>query len=167
MKAWARALVLLVLLAAVLAISPLRLLRIQGNSMHPTLLNGETYLLDQFYWRSGGLRRGDLVVVRHGQEKWVKRLAGLPGDELQIQRRLDADWIMHVGNLTQNPSVRKTEGRLEVVRLNPGEIFVIGDNLNWSADSTNQEAGAFRLDDVLGVVRTFTFRREFGYRQHP
>jgi hypothetical protein len=43
---------------------------------------------------------------------------------------------------------------------------VIGDNLNWSSDSTNQEAGAFKLEDIVGVVRTFTFRRDFPFRTH-
>jgi len=154
----------LILLAA-LALTPFRPLKVEGNSMHPTLLNGETYVLDQVYWKPSGLRRGDIVVVKHGQQKWVKRLVGMPGDRLQIQRRRDG-WVVHVGNLTLNPAARRSEGFLEEITVPDSEIFVIGDNLNWSADSTSERSGSFRLEHVLGVVRTFGMRRDFPFRQH-
>jgi signal peptidase I len=152
-------------LAVVLAITPFRPLKISGRSMEPTLQNGDTYLLDQFYWKPSGLRRTDIVVVRHGEEYWVKRLIGMPGDRLQIARRPDG-WITQVRNLTLNPSLKRTDDNPEERVVGEGEIFVIGDNLNQSADSTNQEAGAFKLEDVMGVVRTFTMRRNFPFQQH-
>jgi signal peptidase I len=153
------------LLAAVLAISPFRPLKISGRSMEPTLHNGETYLLDQAYWKPSGLRRMDIVVVRHGQEYWVKRLFGMPGDRLQIARRPDG-WITQVRNLTSDKAIGSTEDELEERLVEAGEIFVIGDNLNRSADSTNQEAGSFKLADVQGVVRTFGLSRDFRFREH-
>src|SRR5690348_15915829 len=96
------------LLLAVLAITPFRPLKVSGRSMEPTLHNGETYLLDQFYWKTSGLRRMDIVVVRHGQEYWVKRLIGMPGDRLQIARRPDG-WITEVRNLTENPTLERSD----------------------------------------------------------
>jgi signal peptidase I len=130
--------------------------------MEPTLPDGSTYLLDQFYWKLGGIRRDDIVVVRHREEKWVKRLIGMPGDVLQLEygRR---GWIVRLDNLTVNPALRRDAPNVVVRSVGPDEIFVIGDNLNHSADSTNQEAGAFLLGDIIGVVRTFTFRREFPF----
>ena len=133
--------------------------------MEPTLHNGETYLLDQLYWKPSHLRRMDIVVVRHGQEYWVKRLIGMPGDRLQIARRPDG-WITQVRNLTENPQLEHSDEDTEERAVGPGEIFVIGDNLNASADSTNQEAGSFKLEDVQGVVRTFTMSRDFAFRKH-
>ena len=155
-----------ILLAGVLAITPFRPLKVTGRSMEPTLQNGDTYLLDQFYWKPSGLRRTDIVVVRHGQEYWVKRLIGMPGDRLQIARRPDG-WITQVRNLTLNPELERKDDAAEDRLVEKGEIFVIGDNLNRSSDSTNQEAGAFKLDDVMGIVRTFTLHREFPFREHP
>jgi len=158
-----RHLTLALALLAVLALSPFRLVVVTGRSMFPTLQTGETYLMDQFYWKRGGLKRDDIVVVKHGEEKWVKRLIGMPGDVLQLVYD-ENDWITHVNNVTVNPQLRLREGRVQERQVGPDEIFVIGDNLNRSADSTNQEAGSFKLVDVLGVVRTFTFRREFPFR---
>jgi signal peptidase I len=161
--------VVVLLLLAVLACTPFRTLKITGHSMEPTLHDGETYLLDHFYWKAGGLRRGDIVVVRHGEETWVKRLVGMPGDKLRIKYRGD-NWILGVDNLTSKkdldlPAVSEAAYTRDL-QVDPGEVFVIGDNLNWSSDSTNQEAGAFTLANILGVARTFTMRREFPFRHH-
>lgn len=157
---------LVLLLLGALAVSPFRVLKVTGHSMEPTLRHGETLLLDTFYWKLGGLRRNDIVVVRHGQEHWVKRLIGMPGDDLQIEQLPDG-WITNLANLTVNSALRRDGGNLVLRKVQPGEIYVIGDNLNWSADSTNQEAGAFKMLHVIGVVRTFSLRRDFPFRGRP
>lgn len=154
-----------VLFVGIVLLSPFRLVTVTGRSMEPTLRTGETYLLDQLYWRSSGIRRNDIVVVRRGDEQWIKRLVGLPGDVLQITTREDG-WITAVANLTANPTLRRGDGGEEVRTVGAGEIFLVGDNLNRSMDSTNQEAGAFQLQDIVGVVRTFRLKREFPYRRH-
>lgn len=149
---------------AVVAISPLRLVTIEGQSMEPTLRPGHTYLLDQLYWRRGGLRRGDIVVIDHGEEKWVKRLVGLPRDRLQL---VFVPWgdISAIHNLTAKPGMQTNRPLSRIVELAPDEIFVIGDNLNRSRDSTSpQEAGSFKVGDIVGVVRRYNFSRNFPFR---
>jgi signal peptidase I len=153
---------LAVLLLITLALTPFRILKISGQSMEPTLRNGETYLLDQFYWKGGGVRRDDIVVVRHEEEKWVKRLVGMPGDRLQITYRPDGS-ISDIANLTVNPGWERQEPDTVLRAVEPDEIFVIGDNLNRSSDSTNQGTGAFKLRDIVGVVRTLTLVRSFPF----
>lgn len=148
-----------------LAVTPFRPLKVTGSSMEPTFRDGETYVLDQVYWRPKGLRRGDIVVVRRDPEKWVKRLVGLPRDVLQL--RYDGRGLLRgVANLTTHPHLRREGPDLMERPVLDDEIFVIGDNLNHSTDSTNQEVGAFKLKDVLGIVRTFSLRREFPFRRH-
>lgn len=149
-------------LLIVLALTPFRPLKVSGESMSPTLRNGQTLLLDQVYWRPSGLRRNDIVVVQHQGENWVKRLVGMPGDQLQILR--DGRWIIEIDNLTTSPDLKKDDEMHELRQVGPGEIYVIGDNLNHSQDSTTQEEGAFRLNDVIGIARTFTFSRKFKFR---
>ncbi|MBM3457487.1 MAG: signal peptidase I [Armatimonadetes bacterium] len=156
-------LVLLLLIA--LALTPFRPLKISGRSMEPTLRNGETYLLDHLYWRLGGVRRGDIVVVRHEEDKWVKRLIGMPNDELQLLYS-GRGWISRIDNLTVSPADRREHPAIRVRKVSADEIFVIGDNLNRSTDSTNQEAGSFRFEDIIGVVRRFNLQREFPFRTH-
>lgn len=154
-----------VLVLAALALLPFRPLKVSGHSMEPTLRDGETYVLDHFYWKQGGLRRGDIVVVDKMGEHWVKRLVGMPGDTLQIVRAAPF-WIERVDNLTMNPNLRQQGFGVELKELAGDEIFVIGDNMNRSTDSTSQEVGAFHLSDVVGIVRAFPLRREFPFRKH-
>ncbi len=164
MQASVRYTLLGVVLAGAIALTPFRPLKVAGRSMEPTLQNGQTLLLDQFYWRAGGLRRSDIVVVDRGDERWVKRLVGMPGDTVQVTATPEG-WITNVSNLTVNPALQTRGVGVEERKLAPDEIFVIGDNLNQSADSTTQEAGAFKLRDVIGVVRTFSMKREFPFRE--
>ncbi len=155
-----RYLILAVLLIGALALSPFRPLKVEGRSMEPTFKDGQTLLLDQLYWRTSGLKRGDIVVLRKGEERWVKRLAGLPGDRMLVQTRLDGA-VTEVDNLTVRPEAARTGQFLRERVLADDEIFVMGDNLNHSADSTQPGAGKFQIDDVLGVARSFTFGRDF------
>ena len=161
---------ILLVLAFVIGISPFRPLRITGKSMSPTLREAQTYVLDTFYWKQftlpvigkigTGLRRDDIVVLDRGSERWVKRLVGLPGDRLEIATRED-EWIIRVSNLTVNPDQRGMFGPGELIHVGKGEVYVVGDNMNYSSDSTNREIGAFKITDVVGVARNLTLAREF------
>ena len=71
--------------------------------MTPTLQDGQWLLLDtQDYKLTGGPERGDIVVLRHNGERWIKRLVGLPGDRIQIEYR-EYGLIKQITNLTTNP----------------------------------------------------------------
>ncbi len=167
MRGYIRYLILLVLVLIVLSLLPFRPLKVDGRSMEPTLKHGRTLILDHFYWKAGGLRRGDIVVVNHGEERWVKRLVGKPGDKLQIQTYPDG-WIIRVDNLTVTPDAEQVAPIVDERIMGPDEIFVVGDNLNRSTDSTSPEAGAFRLGDVVGIARDWNLSRDFpNLRRRP
>ncbi len=161
---------ILLLLVLVLGVSPFRPLKILGKSMSPTLTEDKTYILDTFYWKQfdlpvigtvgAGLKRGDIVVVKKGTEQWVKRLAGLPGDRLEIAEREDG-WIFRVSNLTVNPDLRGQFGPGRIVEVGKGEVFIVGDNVNYSSDSTKSEIGTFKIEDIQGIARTITLGRDF------
>lgn len=161
---------ILLLLVFVLGVSPFRPLKILGKSMAPTLREEKTYILDTFYWKQfdlpvigkvgGGLKRGDIVVVQKGSERWVKRLVGLPGDRLEIAEREDG-WIVRVSNLTVNPDLRGQFGPGRIVEVGKGEVFIVGDNTNFSSDSTKSEIGTFKVDDIQGIARNITLGRDF------
>ena len=151
-------LVLLAVVVGVLLLLPLRPLKVSGMSMAPTLQDGDTLLLDQFYFRE--MRRGDVVVLDRQGEQLVKRVVGLPGDQLRLFQA-PSGWVTGVENLTAKSSVgRRTPWTTETT-LPAGKIYVVGDNLGHSEDS--RTFGPLPRASVLGIVRSWTLSREFPF----
>lgn len=108
---------------------------VDGQSMEPTLHNGERLFINKFIYRFKEPERGDIVVFTpRGSpgKKYIKRVIGLPGDAIYIKdgvtylngEPLEEDYL--------NDSMRGEFGPYEV----PEEsVFVMGDNRNHSADS--------------------------------
>ena len=163
-----------VLLILAVTAFPFRLVRVDGPSMEPTLHHGGLYLMDSAYFKLNGLRRNDVVVLRRGDEVWVKRLVGLPGDEIYVQYDVELDrgglheQVLTVQNFTVEPQGEPAQGQWgEKRKLGAGEIFVVGDNLGHSSDSATQRQDAFQLADVKGVLRHGMLSRVWDYKGRP
>src|ERR1051325_1563097 len=61
--------------------------RVEGFSMVPSLQDGEFVLVNRLAYRFGQPQRGDIIVFHHPtdqvQEDLIKRVIGLPGDEVK------------------------------------------------------------------------------------
>lgn len=118
---------LLVGLAALLAFGRARfsLSLVQGDSMLPGLRSGDLLIVDHWAYRAADLERGDLVVAKSGSELLVKRVVGLPGEELEL--RLGE---LYVNRLAYAEYYPVEPGRLS---LRSGRLFedryaLLGDN---------------------------------------
>lgn len=123
--------------------------QVSGLSMAPTLENRDYILIDRVFFRDGGIHRGDLVVFRlKGDGRFlVKRVAGLPGETLQIKEgRLYVDG-RHVKALDENMSTRSNFGPVVVPR---GCYFCLGDNRAVSLDS--RQFGPVKASSIYGRV---------------
>ncbi|MBQ8982956.1 MAG: signal peptidase I [Lachnospiraceae bacterium] len=131
-------------------------LRIIGQSMEPTLNNGDTVLVNKaaYWFRSPA--RYDLIAFKQredGENYYnVKRVIGLPGETLTIQ---DGYLFIDGTALTDLPFDEKiaTEGlALDGVTLSDGEYFVLGDNVNNSEDSRFSNMGNILKNEILGKI---------------
>ena len=128
--------------------------KVSGNSMLPTLQNGDNLIVDKITYRFKEPERYDIIVFpyRYAEDTYyIKRIIGLPGETVQI---IDGyvyinDKILkdeHYGlEIIQNPGNAK-----EPIVLEDDEYFVLGDNRNASADSRESSVGVLHRDEIIG-----------------
>ncbi len=103
---------------------------VSGNSMKPTLRDGQMVAINKLAYFFRSPERGDVVFIWSGRELMIKRIIGLPGEEVALH-----DGNLYVnGRLFPEPYVARP-GQLEVA---PGKIpassfVVIGDNRSGTA----------------------------------
>jgi signal peptidase I len=142
-----------VLLCVGAAVVALRLfvvtsVRVAGESMAPTLHQGQVLLVDKL---GDDVHRGDLVVFHDPNQGTpsVKRVVGVAGDRVVIR-----DAVLSVNNReVPEPYVDRAsiDGLYTPTTVVPeGHVFVLGDNRARSLDS--RVYGPVALDDVDGRV---------------
>ena len=96
-----------------------------GESMLPTLRPGELLLVDRRAYTQESPRRGDIIMARYGQDLILKRIVGLPGEEVEVRRG-----VLYVDGKPQRENHATEEGSLEVAKgtLMDEDFATLGDN---------------------------------------
>lgn len=149
--------IIFVLLFRTFLYSPIR---VTGDSMVPTLLDGDIMVLDKIGYRINGLKRFDIVVIKYNNEKIIKRVIGLPGDYIEYK-----DNILYVNgkeikeeykrDITNNFSLKD----LGYEKIPENKYLVLGDNRSISKDS--RIIGLIDKEDIEGYtgIIVFPFKR--------
>lgn len=127
--------------------------KVDGNSMDPTLDNNQVLLLNKF---DDSYERFDVVVFNHSTGKLVKRIIGLPGDNIYYKN----NQLYINNNVTDEPFDRKTTKDFNLTDIGydtipEGKYFVLGDNRIDSLDS--RYIGLIDKEDIEGVVKLSLF----------
>lgn len=123
---------------------PYRVVMVEGSSMWPTYDDHSLHLMRT---KAEPLYHGEVVVAKSPIGVVIKRIAYLPGDEME-QMRIAGRWVT-VGNYRP----RHPYAKLCVLRwthLPAGEVYLIGDNLWNSTDS--RSFGPLPIANVLGSL---------------
>ncbi len=121
--------------------------RVENVSMQPTLYEGELLVVWKPAYRFGEPHRGDIIVFHHNrqpQEDYIKRVIGLPGDEVLIENGM----LYINGSLIEEPYIASPPAYNGSWLVPPDSLFVLGDNRNRSSDS--HVWGFVPLGDVVG-----------------
>jgi len=108
---------------------------VRGSSMTPGIHDGDRILVDHLSYLFQDVHRGDVVILRCPLDPsldYVKRVIGLPGDEVRIE---DGRVCVN-GELLPEPYIADPDPRTRLVeRVAPDHFFVLGDNRPHSSDS--------------------------------
>lgn len=114
--------------------------------MYPTLQKG-----DQFIAREesiSNIERGDICIFTKDSELYVKRLIGLPGDIININKG-----TVHInGCIINEPYVEKHDGFSGQFVVPEGHYFFLGDNRANSNDSRYWHSPYIPAESIKGVV---------------
>lgn len=134
-------------------------IKIQGDSMYPTLHDKDTAIVNALYLNKDSVKRFDIIVL--DSEKLnryiIKRIIGLPGDKVVYKDdKLYINDIYYAEEFLDKEYVEKAKIKynselftknFEIV-LGKDEIFVLGDNRLNSVDS--RTLGTFKYSDIIG-----------------
>lgn len=143
--------ILIVVAAVAVLISTLFLpvVQVSGNSMEPTLTDGDILVTV----RSDKIGYGEICCVSWQNKLLLKRIIGMPGDIINI----DSNGNVFVNNeLTDEPYINvKSPGISDInfpFLVPDNKYFILGDRRDSSVDSRNSAIGCIGKDQIIGHV---------------
>jgi signal peptidase I len=138
---------------------------VKGDSMYPTLKDGEKVIVSRINYSLGNIDDGD-VIVFHADKKsdYVKRVIGRAGDTVSYkgdtlyvndkevkEPYLDENKLAKTNVLlTENFSVEDLVNSGGKAKIPDGQLLVLGDNREVSKDS--RYFGLIKEEQVVGEV---------------
>lgn len=158
------------IIAVVIRVFVIDAFSVSGDSMSPTINDKEYVIISRVAYLFKQPERGDIIVTqpRDSYKKIIKRIAGIPGDRLEIfgtnvvikKDRDDVGKIVESIDFSEMNSYMKQNGGQEDVKVStvdPYEYFVLGDNRAVSIDS--RRLGSTDAWSIKGkVIAKFTYK---------
>lgn len=96
-----------------------------GGSMTPTFATGDLLVVNKLAYRHREPRRGDIVVAHYGAGLIVKRVVGLPAEEVEV-----TEGEVYINRIKLAEDYRVVPGMLQIGRgrLEGGKYGLLGDN---------------------------------------
>ena len=158
---WIKALLIAFAIAAFIRYFLFTPIVVDGDSMMPTLENGDRMIVNKIGYTIGNPDRFDIVVFHAPEGKdYIKRVIGLPGDHVEYiddqlyinGEPIDEPYLdqykveITEGNLTGDFKLQDINPSLDVIP--EGHVFVMGDNRRFSKDS--RHIGVVDIDEIIG-----------------
>lgn len=129
---------------------------VSGNSMVPTLNNGDVMILNKFNYLVNDIKRFDIVVVDYENEYIIKRVIGLPGDYVEYKNDIlyvNGKKIKEVYDREYTEDFNLNDLNIEKIPNN--YYLVLGDNRPISKDS--RKIGLIDKKNIKGSTNFILF----------
>lgn len=129
---------------------------VEGDSMNPTLIEGDRLFINKIGMYIGDIDRLDIVVFKgKNNTHYIKRVVGMPGDRLQFKNNhlyingelVSENYVIEDG--FQRDMTLDTLYGYEKIPEN--YYFVLGDNRPNSMDSRQRSIGLVHESKILGA----------------
>lgn len=141
------------ILSALAVTSVFTMTTVNGTAMEPAIEDGSKVLINKIVDVDSV---GDVIAFRsdvYSEEGegsiLVRRVAGIPGDTVEIRNNVFYLNEKPYDEYMKEPVHMDDMGKL---KLGDGEIFVLSDNRNASMDSRNEAIGVLKNEDRVGKV---------------
>lgn len=140
---------IILLVVILLKIFIITTVKVNGPSMENNLMPNDIILLDKISYKFTNIKRFDVVVIKYGNEKIIKRVIGLPGEHIKYE-----DNQLYVND--KKVEDKYNNGKTADFDLNylyletiPKDCYlVLGDNRGISLDG--RKIGVIKKKDIIG-----------------
>lgn len=122
-------------------------IKVNGGSMLDTLEDGNLMILKKY---DKNIERNDIVVVKTGKEKIIKRVIGLPKEDIEYKENK-----LYINGELLDSEFGKGYTSDFVDYCREDEYFVLGDNREDSIDS--RIIGCVKKEQILGKTNFVIF----------
>lgn len=152
--------VIIIFVVAIIRLFIITPVKVNGASMYPYLKDGEILILNKL---NKDYKRFDIVVAKAANTKIIKRIIGLPGENIEYK-----DCKLYIDGKEYKDFVSECitndftlEELYDYAVIPEGYYFVMGDNRKESSDSRDYRIGLIKKDQIDGKTsfRLIPFNR--------
>lgn len=127
---------------------------VQGESMFPTLNNGDIVIVNKMPSYSSSFNRTDIVILDAPEEKdrlYIKRIIGMPGETIEISDGkilVDGKWLREYYLNEPKTGIYVYSKWI----LKDDEYFVLGDNRIPGKSNDSRIFGPIKANSIHGVA---------------
>lgn len=134
---WIKAVFVAIILVFILRTFVFSASVVEGESMSPTLDNGNKIIFNKFVYLVGEPERADVIIIQRPLKNYVKRVIALPNEEIEIRNH-----VLYInGEAYEQPYISEeailNTGNFGPIKVPNDSYFVMGDNRAISKDSRN------------------------------
>lgn len=146
---WGKAIIIAILLALFIKTFVFSTSIVEGESMAPTLKDGDRIIFNKFVYLIDKPKRGDIVIIKRPLKNYVKRIIALPGETIEMKNN-----TLYINNEAYEQSfiseeLKNRTGNIEPIKIPLGSYYVMGDNRPISKDSRNG-LGLIEEESIIG-----------------